>query len=172
MSIATEIARITNAKAAIKTAVEGKGVTVPDGTLLDGMASLIESIESGGGGGGFVTGTFTLAEKIVDYVIAQVERAPDFVLVYRIDSTAPGDYVFTVIASTRVGNEIYQAAYRNTSTPRAFKSVNTIQNDGSYYPDLVRVDRDFELNNFKIILHMDAYSMVAGTYGYIFGDFE
>ena len=51
MSIQTELTRITNAKAAIKTAIEGKGVTVPDGTLLDGMASLIESIEAGGGGG-------------------------------------------------------------------------------------------------------------------------
>ena len=50
MSIQTELTRIINAKAAIKTAVEGKGVTVPDGTLLDGMASLIESIEAGGGG--------------------------------------------------------------------------------------------------------------------------
>ena len=51
MSIQTELTRITNAKAAIKTAVEGKGVTVPDGTLLDGMAALIESIQAGGGGG-------------------------------------------------------------------------------------------------------------------------
>lgn len=51
MSIQTELTRITNAKAAIKAAIEGKGVTVPDGTLLDGMASLIESIEAGGGAG-------------------------------------------------------------------------------------------------------------------------
>ena len=49
MSIQTELTRITNAKAAIKTAIEGKGVTVPDGTLLDGMAALIDSIEAGGG---------------------------------------------------------------------------------------------------------------------------
>ena len=51
MSIQTELTRIINAKAAIKAAVEGKGVTVPDGTLLDGIASLIESIEAGGGAG-------------------------------------------------------------------------------------------------------------------------
>ena len=50
MSIQTELTRITNAKAAIKAAIEGKGVTVPDATLLDGMAALIESIEAGGGG--------------------------------------------------------------------------------------------------------------------------
>ena len=35
--------------ASIVAAVEGKGVTVPDGTLLDGIAPLIESIETGGG---------------------------------------------------------------------------------------------------------------------------
>ena len=50
MSIQTELTRITNAKAAIQTAIEGKGVTVPSRTRLDGMASLIESIEAGGGG--------------------------------------------------------------------------------------------------------------------------
>ena len=69
MSIQTELTRITNAKAAIKTAIEGKGVTVPDGTMLDGMAELIAGIEAGGGGGGVLptpftnitTGTFILA---------------------------------------------------------------------------------------------------------------
>ena len=60
MSIQTELTRITNAKAAIKAAIEGKGVTVPDGTLLDGMAALIESIEAGGGGSANVSyGTYT-----------------------------------------------------------------------------------------------------------------
>ena len=68
MSIQTELTRITNAKAAIKTAIEGKGVTVPDATLLDGMASLIEAIEAGGGGSGtgsgYATGTYTVASDI------------------------------------------------------------------------------------------------------------
>lgn len=49
MSIATEVSRLQDAKAAIKAAIEGKGVTVPDGTLLDGMASLIAAIEAGVG---------------------------------------------------------------------------------------------------------------------------
>ena len=48
MSIQTEIDRLASAKAAIKTAIEGKDVTVPADTLLSGMASLIESIETGG----------------------------------------------------------------------------------------------------------------------------
>ena len=62
MSIQTELTRITNAKAAIKAAIEGKGVTVPEATLLDGMAALIESIEAGGGGFQVALGTFTPAE--------------------------------------------------------------------------------------------------------------
>ena len=69
MSIQTELTRITNAKAAIKAAIEGKGVTVPDGTLLDGMAALIDGIEAGGGSSWtdsysvFATGTFTPTEN-------------------------------------------------------------------------------------------------------------
>lgn len=74
MSIQTELTRITNAKAAIKTAIEVKGVTVPDGTLLDGMAALIESIEGGGGAqfGDYdivQTGTITPASDISEYVL-------------------------------------------------------------------------------------------------------
>lgn len=70
MSIQTELTRITNAKAAIKAAIEGKGVTVPDATLLDGMAALIDAIEAGGGVElqynrlyPSATGTFTPAER-------------------------------------------------------------------------------------------------------------
>ena len=66
MSIQAELARLTNAKAAIQAAIEGKGVTVPSGTLLDGMAALIDGIESGGGipsGFKLCAGSITLAEN-------------------------------------------------------------------------------------------------------------
>ena len=70
MSVQTEITRIANAKTAIATAIEGKGVTVPEGTKLDGMAALIEGIEAGGGVELqynrlylAATGTFTPAER-------------------------------------------------------------------------------------------------------------
>ena len=44
MSIASEIARIDQAKTDIATAIEGKGVTVPSDTIIDGMAALISEI--------------------------------------------------------------------------------------------------------------------------------
>lgn len=45
--IGQEIDRIETAKADIKAAIEGKGVTVPSTTKIDGMAALIESISGG-----------------------------------------------------------------------------------------------------------------------------
>ena len=86
MSIQTELTRITNAKAAIKTAIEGKGVTVPDGTLLDGMASLIESIEAGGGG--FATGNFTPSEKTFSTIIEHgLGIVPNYIAFFIHDET-------------------------------------------------------------------------------------
>lgn len=51
MSISSEITRISNAKTAIAESITNKGVTVPSGTKIDGMATLIDSIPTGGGGG-------------------------------------------------------------------------------------------------------------------------
>ena len=75
MSIQTELSRIINAKAAIKAAIEGKGVTVPEATLLDGMASLIESIEAGGDSSiitGSVIQTATKDELLIGMEYADV----------------------------------------------------------------------------------------------------
>lgn len=76
MSIQTELTRITNAKAAIKKAIEGKGVTVPDATLLDGLAALIASIEAVGGGEidfspfkSIIYGTYTPAEDVNSFSV-------------------------------------------------------------------------------------------------------
>lgn len=80
MSIQTELSRIINAKSAIKAAIEGKGVTVPDTTRLDGMAPLIESIEAGGGGGSvepftkIISGTITFAGKTEAFQLPETEN--------------------------------------------------------------------------------------------------
>lgn len=45
MSIASEITRLQTAKADLKTAIEGKGVTVPSSAKLDAYPALVESIQ-------------------------------------------------------------------------------------------------------------------------------
>ena len=71
--------------ASIVAAIEGKGVTVPDGTLLDGMASLIESIEAGGGGGvKSASGTFTPASTSFSYQVTHnLGVVPNFALIWQ-----------------------------------------------------------------------------------------
>ena len=112
MSIQTELTRITNAKAAIKTAVEGKGVTVPDGTLLDGMAALIESIEAGGGtisGRKFISGEITFSETPTSEISISHDnlgfRSQPFV--FLADAAyAPSDNTGALI-SARSGSGVY-----------------------------------------------------------------
>ena len=69
MSISADLTRLQNAKAAIKTAIEGKGVTVADSAKLDAFAALIDSIEAGGGGDVFIS-TFTPATNVTSYTVA------------------------------------------------------------------------------------------------------
>lgn len=74
MSVQTEIGRLSGAKSAIAAAIADKGVTVPDGTKLDGMAELIAGIEAGGGdilGKSFICGSITPAEDITtEYTVS------------------------------------------------------------------------------------------------------
>lgn len=51
MSIASEITRLQNAKAALKESIEAKGVTVEDTAKLDEYPALVDSIPQGGGSG-------------------------------------------------------------------------------------------------------------------------
>ena len=59
MSIQTELARIKGAKADLQSWVEENGVTVPSGTLIDGLVELAKTVETGGVGSKISTGTYT-----------------------------------------------------------------------------------------------------------------
>ena len=88
MSIQTDLTRIKNAKSAIKAAIEGKGVTVPEATLLDGMASLIESIEAGGGINA-TAGTITVSSDVNNYVLTHgLGEVPKFFVIGMIENFA------------------------------------------------------------------------------------
>ena len=111
MSIQTELTRLTNAKAAIQTAIEGKGVTVPSGTLLDGMANLIESIEAGGllleynRHKIIANGTFTVAERTL------VNNDSRFVFEHNI-GVVPFIFVISASGVTALNDLAYICSFR------------------------------------------------------------
>ena len=110
MSIQTELTRIKNAKAAIKAAIEGKGVTVPDGTMLDGMAALIAGIEAGGGDTSVEDG---LIERIItEYSNSRVTKIGNYVFnqydtLTKADfpaATSIGSYAFNYCSKLKTAN--------------------------------------------------------------------
>ena len=66
MSVQSEIIRLENAKNSISTAITNKGVTVPSGTKLDGMAALIGNIESGGAREPYIEETYDSNGDLID----------------------------------------------------------------------------------------------------------
>ena len=69
MSIATEISRIQQAKADIKTAIEAKGVTVPSSATIDTYDDYVSQISGGGGG----TSYENELKGIIDRSITSIE---------------------------------------------------------------------------------------------------
>ena len=98
--------------ASIVAAVEGKGVTVPADTLLDGMASLIESIEAGGGtisGKRFISGEITFNETPTSEITISHDnlgyRSQPFVFLAA-EAHAPSEHTGALISARR-GSGVY-----------------------------------------------------------------
>lgn len=149
MSIQTELIRITNAKAAIKTAIEGKGVTVPSGTLLDGMASLIESIEAGGGG-----------MKVEVFSLTPAENMPS------------GEYE---IGETTITNPHFcvcfdgtQPASNNTDTNKYHGLMTYVGCDATLWGE---IGSRYNKSNFGLVYTKDAstYKYKRCNYGNVIG---
>lgn len=103
MSISSEITRISNAKTAIAESIANKGVTVPDGTKIDGMATLIDSIPTGGGGGNDEVYEITVTDDDIVY--------------------EPSDYAVDIDTSKiNLSDEAYN--YIKTNAPRFLKILN------------------------------------------------
>ena len=134
MSIQTELTRIINAKAAIKTAIEGKGVTVPDGAKLDALAELIESIEAGGGGGNIATGTLVYANKTwgPTTISHNLGSVPEYMIMYKSpgESGTSSSLIFAVSAAEKA---MYCNYTTNTSVSLTESDVNLQQTKSAAY---------------------------------------
>lgn len=126
MSIASEITRLQNAKAAIKAAIEGKGVTVPAATKFDGMAPLIEAIEAGGGGG-ITTGVYIPTSTGTDHVITHgLGVVPKLFAIYAGDYVSSGSYVLDSAHGFSDRNLLFRASRINASnTPTGYIETNS-----------------------------------------------
>ena len=83
MSIATDVSRIKGNITAALAAIADKGVTVPDGSTSDALASLISSIEVGGGGYEVSFGIINLAENSTTITFDHgLSKAPDYVSIF------------------------------------------------------------------------------------------
>lgn len=155
MSIQTDLTRIKNAKAAIKAAIEGKGVTVPDGTLLDGMAALIESIEAGGVNynSTIVKGSFTLSERtkipsqtyptsdafIIEHNSGFVPRAV-FLYTGKIATDCPTLYVSVVKKYNDPSYDLTTSAvYKYGTTQKYANNHNTMSNTALWNDSVVSI---------------------------------
>lgn len=75
MSIQSEINRLESAKADIKTAIESKGVTVPESTTLEAYGALVGQIQAGGGGESieYINFSVNLSNITADFIIKNSE---------------------------------------------------------------------------------------------------
>lgn len=121
MSVQSEITRIGNAKTAIKTAIEGKGVTVPSDTKLDGMALLIESISEP-----------TLQEKTVTPSASAQAVTPDTGYDGLSKVTVSGD-ANLVADNIKSGTSIFgvTGSYEGSSAPNLQAKSVTYTSNGS-----------------------------------------
>ena len=162
MSIQTELTRITNAKAAIEAAIEGKGVTVPDGTLLDGMAALIESIEAGGGGGEYIVeeGQFVPTQNVKNYgsIEHSLGVAPFFYAILLSESSSMNKTVSTntvMLKCVYVGGNGYKVA----------KHLS----DGSYNTRFLHYPVVSATSSTEKYIYADVVSMNGVNFWYIAG---
>lgn len=134
-AIRQQIDRLEIAKATIKSAIEGKGVTVPDASTLSAYAALIESIEAGGTPADYrglpvVTGEITFASAAISAYKLEFPagnrlriksgegfiNAPFFILVPSNDRAQSGSTGLKYIVQPR-----YRAA---SSSPNVYAFIN------------------------------------------------
>ena len=121
MSIQSEIDRIVGGKTSIATAIEGKGVTVPTGTKLDGLAALVESIEAGGGK--IASGEFTLSEDVRNYTVQHnLGVTPNFAVLF---------YSFSYGTSRK--NRGYACFAYNNSQNGVYRSTGSLTDGSASY---------------------------------------
>ena len=145
MSIQTELARIKGAKADLQSWVEENGVTVPDGTLIDGLVELAKTVETGGGGG----------MKVEVFSITPADEMPAGK--YEIGETTITNPHFCVCFDGT------QPASNNTDTKKYHGLMTYVGCDATLWGD---IGSAYDKSNFGLVYKKTATAYAYGRYNY------
>lgn len=176
MSIATEITRLQTTKANIKSAIEGKGVTVSSSATLDAYASLISSIPTGGGGSTLLArGSYTPTEDVYAANV-QIPHSlgvqPDFVIVCADALTASVDYAVPYIVYS-VCSKIPEASPQTTNGAWAsYVYTRQTYNQTQYSSESVVPTKFLDASWIKVPYYSSSQMLKSGvTYNYVIGKY-
>lgn len=164
MSLSSEITRLQNAKSALKTSIEAKGITVSDSTLISGYAALVDEIQTGGGGQA-EEDLIKLIEK--DFTTFNIPsgttKIGDYTFYYKRDLTninipnsvtTIGDCVFQYcegLTSINIPNSVKSIGSYAFSYCEALRSINSENEGEAIMPDSLNFIRTDIFNNCKLI---------------------
>ena len=121
---------------------------MPEATLLDGMAALIESIEAGGGGGctisgkKFISGEITFSETPTSKITISHDNVgyPSQPFVFLADIAHIPSYHVGALISARCGSGVYVNSYRNFYVLSGISA--TIDYDGYAFDTSFEIEPD------------------------------
>ena len=152
MSIQTELARIKGAKANLQSWVEENGVTVPDGTLIDGLVELAKTVETGGGAdispwSDIVTFSITPAEDLTGDI--------DFTSFIPGRTSSPDIFILGQRAKTS-GSPYVQSMARISTWNSWQRLYYTERSATGSYPNII-------MYNGMLKVRIDTYKLEAGV---------
>ena len=180
MSLASEITRLQNAKSALKTSIESKGVTVSDSTLISGYAAYVDQIQTGGGGQAEEDLINLIERDFTTFNIPSgTTKIGNYTFYYKRDLTSVsipnsvtriGDYAFQYcegLTSINIPNSVTYIGTTAFSFCRALTSINS-ENDGeAIMPDSLNFIRTDIFNNSNLIkmVYLPYNGVVDSGYG-------
>lgn len=169
MSIASEITRLQGAKADLKTAIEGKGVTVPSATKLDGYADLVDDIQTGSTPTGTknitISANGTRTEDVASYASAQITaNVPNSYSASDEGKVVDNGELVAQTSATYTANDTYDTTLIN-------EVIVNVSGGGGSSIDLSDIQQNLSLNNIGGLFtafengNWDSleYSCVSGT---------
>lgn len=164
MSLSSEITRLQNAKSALKTSIEAKGVTVSDSTLISGYAAYVDQIPTGGGGGGNEDLINLIEKNFTTFNIPSgTTKIGDYTFYYKRDLTSVtipdsvtriGEYAFQYcegLTSINIPNSVTTISSNAFSGCSALASINSENEGEAILPDSLNFIDSNIFNNCKLI---------------------